>query len=54
MFPYEGVGINRKWMEVVGALSLGLDPRGTGGGAAPSGLTQKRAKYIWPPRFFGK
>ena len=24
------------------------------GGAAPSGLTLKGAKYVWPPRFFGK
>ena len=53
MSPFKGVGINREWMEVVGALSLGVDPRGTGGGAA-SGLTWKGAKYIWPPRFFGK
>ena len=50
MSPYEGVGINREWMEVVGALSLGVDSRGTGGGAA-SGLTRKGAKYIWPLGF---
>ena len=53
MSPDEGVGINREWIEVVGALSLRVDPRGTGGAAASS-LTRKGAKYIWPPRFFGK
>ena len=27
---------------------------GWAGGGAPSGMTLKGERYVWPPRFFGK
>ena len=53
MSPFEEVGTNRKWMKVVGAPSLGVDPGDTGG-RRPLGFDKDGAKYVRPPWFFGK